>query len=105
MEVKMNSNGPLKEELFCSPEGSTNPTYLKKNLKRLITEDLNVRNGEMKFLFRTSDPPSPNSKICSLEMSCIEELAKAAKSNKIEDEMLVLLGRQVETELKLEEKF
>nr|GEV62365.1 hypothetical protein [Tanacetum cinerariifolium] len=33
-----------------------------------------------------------------------EELAKAAKSNKIKDQMLVLMGRQVETELKLEEK-
>ncbi|GJW90743.1 hypothetical protein Tco_0168296, partial [Tanacetum coccineum] len=43
--------------------------------------------------------------ICSLQMSCVEELAKAAKSNKIEDYMLVLMGRQVETELKLEEKF
>ncbi|GKD79432.1 hypothetical protein Tco_1342053 [Tanacetum coccineum] len=38
-------------------------------------------------------------------MACSEELAKVAKSNKIEDQMLVLMGRQVETELKLEEKF
>nr|GEW03147.1 hypothetical protein [Tanacetum cinerariifolium] len=38
-------------------------------------------------------------------MSCTEELAKAAKSNKIKDQMLVLMGRQVETELKLEKKF
>ncbi|GJU52605.1 hypothetical protein Tco_1226319 [Tanacetum coccineum] len=34
-----------------------------------------------------------------------EELAKAAKSNKIEDQMLVLMERLVETELKLGEKF
>nr|GEV56635.1 zinc finger, GRF-type [Tanacetum cinerariifolium] len=38
-------------------------------------------------------------------MSCTEELANAAKSNKIKDQMLVLMGRQVETELKLKEKF
>nr|GFB16726.1 hypothetical protein [Tanacetum cinerariifolium] len=38
-------------------------------------------------------------------MSCIEELVKAAKSNKIEDQMLVLTKRQMETKLKLEEKF
>nr|GEV73906.1 hypothetical protein [Tanacetum cinerariifolium] len=38
-------------------------------------------------------------------MACIEELEKDAKSNKIEAQMLVLTGRQVETELKLEKKF
>nr|GFA69574.1 hypothetical protein [Tanacetum cinerariifolium] len=38
-------------------------------------------------------------------MSCIEELVKAAKSNKIEDQMLVLTKRQMETKLKLEKKF
>ncbi|GJX47322.1 hypothetical protein Tco_0272512 [Tanacetum coccineum] len=38
-------------------------------------------------------------------MTCIKELAKAAKFNKIEDQLLVLIRRQVETELKLEEKF
>ncbi|GKC06156.1 hypothetical protein Tco_0997766 [Tanacetum coccineum] len=38
-------------------------------------------------------------------MACIEELAKAAKSNKIDVQMLVLLERQVETGLKLEQKF
>ncbi|GJW20413.1 hypothetical protein Tco_0031035 [Tanacetum coccineum] len=38
-------------------------------------------------------------------MACIEELEKAAKSKNIEDQMLVLMGRQVETELKLEKKF
>ncbi|GKD18771.1 hypothetical protein Tco_1207929 [Tanacetum coccineum] len=37
-------------------------------------------------------------------MSCIKELVKAGKTNKIEDQMLVLMRRQVETELKLEEK-
>nr|GEV24420.1 integrase, catalytic region, zinc finger, CCHC-type, peptidase aspartic, catalytic [Tanacetum cinerariifolium] len=36
---------------------------------------------------------------------CIEELAKAVRSNKIKDQMLVLTRRQVETELKLAEKF
>ncbi|GJV04948.1 hypothetical protein Tco_1338517 [Tanacetum coccineum] len=38
-------------------------------------------------------------------MTCIKELAKAAKFNRIEDQMLVLMGRQVKIELKLEEKF
>ncbi|GJR16844.1 hypothetical protein Tco_0965371 [Tanacetum coccineum] len=38
-------------------------------------------------------------------MACIEELEKAVKSNKIEDEMLVLMRRQVENELKLKNKF
>ncbi|GJX12003.1 hypothetical protein Tco_0201862 [Tanacetum coccineum] len=38
-------------------------------------------------------------------MACIEELAKAAKSNKIDVQMLVLMERQVETGLKLEQKF
>nr|GFC10823.1 hypothetical protein [Tanacetum cinerariifolium] len=37
-------------------------------------------------------------------MSCIEELAKAAKINKTEDQMLVLMRRQVKTELKREQK-
>ncbi|GJW83480.1 hypothetical protein Tco_0156625 [Tanacetum coccineum] len=38
-------------------------------------------------------------------MACIEEIAKDAKFNKIEDQLLVLIRRQVETQLKLEEKF
>ncbi|GJU27544.1 hypothetical protein Tco_1166165 [Tanacetum coccineum] len=38
-------------------------------------------------------------------MTCIKELAKAAKFNKIKDQLLVLIRRQVETELKFEEKF
>nr|GEZ36846.1 hypothetical protein [Tanacetum cinerariifolium] len=38
-------------------------------------------------------------------MACIEEIAKDAKFNKIKDQLLVLIGRQVKTELKLEEKF
>ncbi|GJW20374.1 hypothetical protein Tco_0030996 [Tanacetum coccineum] len=38
-------------------------------------------------------------------MACIEEIAKDAKFNKTEDQLLVLIMRQVETKLKLEEKF
>ncbi|GJZ32440.1 hypothetical protein Tco_0577876 [Tanacetum coccineum] len=38
-------------------------------------------------------------------MACIEEIAKNAKLIKIEDQLLVLIKRQVETELMLEEKF
>ncbi|GJZ33421.1 hypothetical protein Tco_0578857 [Tanacetum coccineum] len=38
-------------------------------------------------------------------MTCIEELAKGVKFNKIDDQLLVLIERQVEIELKLEEKF
>ncbi|GJT27516.1 hypothetical protein Tco_0907791 [Tanacetum coccineum] len=38
-------------------------------------------------------------------MACIEEIAKDAKLIKIEDQLLVLIKRQVETELMLEEKF
>ncbi|GKB17915.1 hypothetical protein Tco_0851838 [Tanacetum coccineum] len=38
-------------------------------------------------------------------MACVEEIAKDAKLNKIEDQLLVLIRRQVETKLKLEEKF
>nr|GEY90190.1 hypothetical protein [Tanacetum cinerariifolium] len=38
-------------------------------------------------------------------MACIEEIAKDAKLIRIEDQLLVLIKRQVETELMLEEKF
>ncbi|GJX45855.1 hypothetical protein Tco_0262531 [Tanacetum coccineum] len=38
-------------------------------------------------------------------MTCIEEIAKDAKLIKIKDQLLVLIKRQVETELMLEEKF
>ncbi|GKE58549.1 hypothetical protein Tco_1497734 [Tanacetum coccineum] len=38
-------------------------------------------------------------------MACIEELANVGEFNKTEDQLLVLIGKQVETELKLEEKF
>ncbi|GJX92051.1 hypothetical protein Tco_0345377 [Tanacetum coccineum] len=38
-------------------------------------------------------------------MACIEEIAKDAKFIKIEDQLLVLIRRQVETELMLKEKF
>nr|GEZ18860.1 hypothetical protein [Tanacetum cinerariifolium] len=38
-------------------------------------------------------------------MACIEEIAKDAKFNKIKDQLLVLIGRQVKTELKLKKKF
>ncbi|GKE06942.1 hypothetical protein Tco_1398960 [Tanacetum coccineum] len=38
-------------------------------------------------------------------MSCIKEIAKDEKLIKIEDQLLVLIKRQVETELMLEEKF
>nr|GEU73086.1 hypothetical protein [Tanacetum cinerariifolium] len=38
-------------------------------------------------------------------MACIEEIAKYAKFIKIKDQLLVLIRRQVETELMLEEKF
>nr|GEX24844.1 reverse transcriptase domain-containing protein [Tanacetum cinerariifolium] len=38
-------------------------------------------------------------------MACIEELEKTTKSKNIEDQMLVLMRRQVETELKFEKKF
>ncbi|GJW28292.1 hypothetical protein Tco_0045167 [Tanacetum coccineum] len=38
-------------------------------------------------------------------MACIEEIAKDAKLIKIDDQLLVLIKRQVETELMLEEKF
>nr|GEW17639.1 hypothetical protein [Tanacetum cinerariifolium] len=38
-------------------------------------------------------------------MACIEELEKTTKSKNIEDQMLILMRRQVETELKLEKKF
>ncbi|GKA36393.1 hypothetical protein Tco_0722884 [Tanacetum coccineum] len=38
-------------------------------------------------------------------MACMDELAKAAKSTKIEDQMILLLDRHVESELKLEKKF
>ncbi|GKB86314.1 hypothetical protein Tco_0958586 [Tanacetum coccineum] len=38
-------------------------------------------------------------------MNCIEEIAKDAKVIEIDDQMLVLIKRQVETELMLEEKF
>ncbi|GKE67731.1 hypothetical protein Tco_1521892, partial [Tanacetum coccineum] len=38
-------------------------------------------------------------------MACIEEIAKDAKFIKIEDQLLVLIRRRVETELMLDEKF
>ncbi|GJX02568.1 hypothetical protein Tco_0186481, partial [Tanacetum coccineum] len=38
-------------------------------------------------------------------MACIKEIAKDAKFIKIEDQLLVLIRKQVETELMLEEKF
>ncbi|GKF57550.1 hypothetical protein Tco_0171087, partial [Tanacetum coccineum] len=38
-------------------------------------------------------------------MACIEEIAKDAKLIKIEDQLLVLIKRQVETGLMLEKKF
>nr|GEZ09956.1 hypothetical protein [Tanacetum cinerariifolium] len=38
-------------------------------------------------------------------MACIKEIAKDAKLIRIEDQLLVLIKRQVETELMLEEKF
>ncbi|GKE20590.1 hypothetical protein Tco_1432102 [Tanacetum coccineum] len=38
-------------------------------------------------------------------MACIEEIAKDAKFIKIEDQLLVLIRRQVKTELMLKEKF
>ncbi|GJX65407.1 hypothetical protein Tco_0299750 [Tanacetum coccineum] len=38
-------------------------------------------------------------------MNCIEEIAKDAKVIKIDNQLLVLIKRQVETELMLEEKF
>ncbi|GKB95258.1 hypothetical protein Tco_0981395 [Tanacetum coccineum] len=38
-------------------------------------------------------------------IACIEEIAKDVKIIKIEDQLLVLIKRQVETELILEEKF
>nr|GEV73684.1 hypothetical protein [Tanacetum cinerariifolium] len=38
-------------------------------------------------------------------MACIEEIAKDAKLIRIKDQLLVLIKRQVETELMLEEKF
>ncbi|GJW82284.1 hypothetical protein Tco_0146259 [Tanacetum coccineum] len=38
-------------------------------------------------------------------MACIEELANVGEFNKTEDQLLVLIEKQVETELKLEEKF
>ncbi|GJS98040.1 putative ribonuclease H-like domain-containing protein [Tanacetum coccineum] len=38
-------------------------------------------------------------------MTCIGEFAKAAKFNKSEDQLLVLMGRKVETELKLRRSF
>nr|GEU52878.1 hypothetical protein [Tanacetum cinerariifolium] len=38
-------------------------------------------------------------------MACIKEIAKDAKLIRIEDQLLVLIKRQVETELVLEEKF
>nr|GEV16354.1 hypothetical protein [Tanacetum cinerariifolium] len=38
-------------------------------------------------------------------MACIEELEKTTKPKNIEDQMLVLMRRQVETELKLEKNF
>nr|GEW00446.1 hypothetical protein [Tanacetum cinerariifolium] len=38
-------------------------------------------------------------------MACIEKIAKDSKLIKIEDQLLVLIKRQVETELMLEEKF
>ncbi|GJT62794.1 hypothetical protein Tco_1006327 [Tanacetum coccineum] len=37
-------------------------------------------------------------------MACIEEIAKDAKLIKIEDQLLALIKRQLETELMLEEK-
>ncbi|GKE21606.1 hypothetical protein Tco_1433118 [Tanacetum coccineum] len=38
-------------------------------------------------------------------MNCIEEIANDTKVIKIDDQLLVLIKRQVETELMLEEKF
>ncbi|GKB42828.1 hypothetical protein Tco_0887770 [Tanacetum coccineum] len=38
-------------------------------------------------------------------MNCIEEIAKDAKVIEIDNQLLVLIKRQVETELMLEEKF
>ncbi|GKC27523.1 hypothetical protein Tco_1034817, partial [Tanacetum coccineum] len=38
-------------------------------------------------------------------MNCIEEIAKDAKVIETNDQLLVLIKRQVETELMLEEKF
>nr|GEZ83247.1 hypothetical protein [Tanacetum cinerariifolium] len=38
-------------------------------------------------------------------MACIEDIAKDAKLIRIEDQLLVLIKRQVETKLMLEEKF
>ncbi|GJW67818.1 hypothetical protein Tco_0122242 [Tanacetum coccineum] len=38
-------------------------------------------------------------------MACIEEIAMDAKLIKIEDQLLVLIKRQVETELMLKEKY
>ncbi|GKA33946.1 hypothetical protein Tco_0720375 [Tanacetum coccineum] len=38
-------------------------------------------------------------------MNCIEEIVKDAKVIEIDDQLLVLIKRQVETELMFEEKF
>ncbi|GJV36271.1 hypothetical protein Tco_1408748 [Tanacetum coccineum] len=38
-------------------------------------------------------------------MACIEEITKDAEFNKIEDQLIVLIRRQLETKLMLEEKF
>nr|GEU69694.1 hypothetical protein [Tanacetum cinerariifolium] len=78
------------------------PTVVKE--KKDVVEDLE-RLSDNHVAKETVCLGRRKNNICSLEMSCIEELANAAKSNKIKDEMLVLLGRQVETELKLKEKF